>query len=104
MALVSHSKMPYDYFMITIAEVYLRAGETEKGEALLGDIIEYAKEYLLYISSLDSKFKYGLDYPMGINMQTILDIYRLSVSLGMTPLADISEALINDYYYKLYSY
>ena len=104
MALVPHSKMPYDYFMITIAEVYLRAGETEKGEALLGDIIEYAKEYLLYISSLDSKFKYGLDYPMGINMQTILDIYRLSVSLGMTPLADISEALINDYYYKLYSY
>ena len=104
MALVPHSKMPYDYFMITIAEVYLRAGETEKGEALLGDIIEYAKEYLQYISSLDSKFKYGLDYPMGINMQTILDIYRLSVNLGMAPLADISEALINDYYYKLYSY
>lgn len=103
MALVPPEKMPYDYFLINIAEVYIRAGETEKGEKLMGDIINYAKEYLKYIVNIGSGYRYGLDYPMGISMQTIVDIYRLAIALEDTELTQTTETLINEYYYNLYS-
>lgn len=101
--IVPPEKMAYDYFTIAIAEVLLRAGETEKGEQLTGDIINYAKSYLNYIVMMDPSERYGLDYPMGINMQSIMDIYRMAANMNNSSLMEISETLMNQYYSVLYS-
>ena len=103
MMLVPPEKMPYDYYMIGIAETYLRAGETEKGNALVGTIINYAKEYLNYLVSIDALNKYGLDLPKGINMQPVIDIYRMAHNLGLEDLEMATESIVNDYYYLLFA-
>jgi len=101
--IVPAGKLPNDFFSIGLAEVLLRSGQKEEGNKLIGDIINYTKDYLDYSTSLDPGERYGLDYPSGINMQALLDIYRMAVNLDESDLISLSEALINNYYDKLYS-
>jgi hypothetical protein len=101
--IVPAKKMPYDFFTIGIAEVLINAGKTEEGEKLLTDIIKYSKEYLDYAVSLKPEERFGLEYPSGINMQGLLDIYNMAVKLKLNSIVLIIEPEINNYYGKLYS-
>lgn len=103
MEIVPAEKLPHDFFSIGLAEILIRAGKKEEGNQLAGDIINYAKEYLEYSAGLNPNERYGLDYPTGINMQALLDLYRMSINLNDTDLTAITEALINNYYDKLYT-
>jgi hypothetical protein len=101
--IVPAEKMPYDFFTIGIAEVLIKAGKTEEGEKLLNDIIRYCKEYLDYAVSLKPEDRWGLEYPSGINMQGMLDIYNMAVKLKLNSIVLTIEPDINNYYGKLYS-
>lgn len=103
LSLVPTSKMPDDFFSIGLAEVLIKAGQKEEGEKLMNDIINYSKGYLDYAISLRPEERFGLDYPMGINMQAMLDIYNLSVKLKLTSITAVVEPELNNYYSKLYS-
>ncbi len=101
--IVPAEKMPNDFFSIGLAEVLIRAGKTAEGEKLLSDIINYSMSYLDYAVSITSDDRYGMDYPTGINMQALLDIYNLSMKLKLDSITKIVEPEINNYYGKLYS-
>jgi hypothetical protein len=101
--IVPSQKMPNDFFTIGLAEVLIRAGRKEEGEKLLNEVLDYSKTYLEYAISLTPGERFGLDYPMGINMQSLLDIYNLSVKLKLDSLSAVVEPEINNYYSKLYS-
>jgi hypothetical protein len=101
--IVPSKKMPYDFFTIGIAEVLISAGKTEEGEKLLNDVIKYSKEYLDYAISLNPQERYGLEYPSGINMQGLLDIYNMTIRLKLNSITQTLEPEINNYYGKLYS-
>jgi hypothetical protein len=103
MEIVPSQKMPNDFFTIGLAEILIRARKDKEGEKLLQEVLDYAKTYLEYSISLRPEQRFGLDYPMGINMQSLLDIYNLSVKLKLDSLATIVEPEINNYYSKLYS-
>ena len=101
--IVPAKKMPYDFFTIGLAEDLISAGKKEEGEKLLNDIIKYSKEYLDYAISLKPEERYGLEYPTGINMQGLLDIYNMAVRLKLSSIIQTIEPDINNYYGKLYS-
>ncbi|HLP71863.1 MAG TPA: DUF2723 domain-containing protein [Bacteroidales bacterium] len=101
--IVPPEKMPYDYFTIGEAEVLLRAGKTEEGNKLLGDIMDYSRTYLDYAITMDPSERFGMDYPIGINMQTMLDVYNMSLRLKLTELTKNMEPELNRYYGRLYS-
>jgi hypothetical protein len=103
LAIVPASKMPYDFFTVGIAEVLIRAGQKEEGEKLIKDIMEYSKEYLDYAISIPASKRFGLDYPQGINMQALLDIYNMSTKLKLSEITAVVEPDINNYYGLLYS-
>jgi hypothetical protein len=101
--IVPAKKMPYDFFTIGLAEDLISAGKKEEGEKLLNDIMKYSKEYLDYAISLKPEERYGLEYPTGINMQGLLDIYNMAVRLKLSSIIQTIEPDINNYYGKLYS-
>ncbi len=101
--IVPAEKMPQDFFSIGLAEVLIRAGKKEEGEKLLNDILAYSKQYLEYSISLNPDDRYGMEYPTGISMQTLLDIYNMSLKLKLTNITLTTEQDINNYYGKLYS-
>jgi hypothetical protein len=100
--IVPPDKMPYDFFCIGAAEVLLRAGKTDEGEKLVNQISDYSKQYLEYSVTLDKSERFGLDYPTGINMQALLDIYNMSLDLNLTSISSAIEPELNAYYSKLY--
>jgi tetratricopeptide (TPR) repeat protein len=101
--IVPAEKMPYDYFTIALGEVFLRAGQTEEGNRIIGEAIKYAKEYLDYAVAMDPSRQFGMDYPIGINMQTLLDINNMAIDLKMEELEASVTSDINLYYSILYS-
>jgi hypothetical protein len=101
--IVPSQKMPDDFFTIGLAEVLIRASEKEEGVKLLNKVLDYSKSYLEYSISIRPEDRFGLDYPMGVSMQSLLDIYNMSVKLKLDSLTAVVEPDINNYYSKLYS-
>ena len=103
LGLVPVEKMPDDFFSIGLAEVLIRSGLRAEGEKIIYDIIAYAKEYLDFAIVARAENRYGMDYPVGINMQALLDIYRMSVEQGSDSITTTLEPDLNNYYTTLYS-
>jgi hypothetical protein len=101
--IVPASKMPNDFFTIGMAEVLLMAGKTDEGTRLINDIVAYSRQYLDYAIALRPEDRYGLEYPTGINMQGMLDVYNMAIRLKLDSLSKTMEPEINNYYGKLYS-
>ncbi len=101
--IVPASKIPNDFFSIGIAEVLYLAGKKEEADLLVDEILNYSKEYLDYTLSLSAAERFGLDYSTGINMQSLLDLYNLSVRLNLVTMSAKLEPELNNYYSRLYS-
>ncbi len=101
--LVPTSKMPHDYFSMEMAEVLIRAGKKEDGMKVLNEVQSYSESYLNYVMDLGPEGRFGLDYPIGINMQTMIDIYRMGMRLNMVEMVKQIEPQLNKYYSSLYS-
>jgi hypothetical protein len=101
--IVPADKLPNDFFSIGIAEVFYLAGRKEEADKLVDEILNYSKGYLDYALSLRAVERFGLDYSTGINMQSILDLYNMSVRLKLADLSAKLEPELNNYYSRLYS-
>jgi hypothetical protein len=103
LTIVPPNKIPYDFFTLSLAEVLIRAGNTEEGIGIVNDAIKYSKQYLDYASSLNPESRFGLDYSIGINMQTLLDVYNMADTLKLDYLFKAVEPDVNRYYSIFYS-
>jgi tetratricopeptide (TPR) repeat protein len=101
--IVPAEKLANDYFSLATAEVLIRAGKKDEGERLINEIISYASDYLNFIIAVPSKKQFGLEYLKGINIQALIDIYRMGVRLKMTDLVKKLEPELNRFYSTLYS-
>lgn len=101
--IVPPEKMPYDFFITGIAELMIKAGKTDEGRELINSIINYSRSYLDYAVGMGQDDRFGMDYPIGINMQALLDIYNMSVELNLKDLTEQIEPEINNYYGRLFS-
>ena len=101
--IVPAEKLPNDFFVLGLAEVLIRAGKEEEGNKIINDVIKYSKEYLDYAISMDRDKQFGMDYPSGINMQSLLDINNMAINLKMDQLISTISQDVNRYYSILYS-
>ncbi|HSN50463.1 MAG TPA: DUF2723 domain-containing protein, partial [Bacteroidales bacterium] len=101
--IVPAEKLPYDFFVLGLGEVLIRAGEKEEGNKVLNDVMNYSKEYLDYAIGMNPDKQFGMDYPIGINMQALLDINNIAINLKMDDLVKTVSADVNKYYSILYS-
>ncbi len=101
--IVPAEKLPYDFFTVGPARTLIKAGEKEEGMKIIRDVINYSKEYLDYAVAIQPDLRFGLEYPIGINMQALLDIYYMAGDLEMNELLIEMEPLVSSYYSLLYS-
>jgi hypothetical protein len=101
--IVPAEKLPYDFFVLGNAEVLIRAGKVDEGNKIISDVMEYSKAYLDYAVSMGPDKQFGMDYPIGINMQSLLDINNTAINLKMDQLANTVSSDVNKYYSILYS-
>jgi hypothetical protein len=103
LGIVPVSKLPNDYFNLLTAEVLIRAGKKEEGEKIIEEIIAYTTDYLNFVIAIPRNQQFGLEYVKGINMQALIDIYRMGLRLNMTDLVKRVEPELNKFYSSFYS-
>ena len=101
--LVPADKMPYDFFALGPATTLIKAGKRDEGLKIIHEIMDYSKGYLDYAVDLSPENRFGLEYPVGINMQSLLDIYNMALDLKMETLLAEIEPVVSTYYSILYS-
>ena len=100
-AFVSHIPMtPGNRFGLVYVQY---AVKKEEGNKLLNDIIQYSTEYLRFAVALKPENRFGLEYPIGINMQSMIEIYRMGVRLKLDDMVKKIEPELNKFYSVLYS-
>jgi hypothetical protein len=103
LGIVPIDKLPNDYFSVGLAEVLIGCGKKEEGEKLLDDIIRYSSDYLRFAVALKPESRFGLEYPIGINMQSMIEIYRMGIRLKLDDMVKKIEPELNKFYSALYS-
>jgi hypothetical protein len=103
LVIVPADKLPNDFFSLGIAEVLINCGHKEEGMKLLDDITLYCTGYLSFAMALKPERRFGLEYPIGINMQCMIDIYRMGVKLKLDDLVKKIEPELNKFYSALLS-
>jgi hypothetical protein len=102
LAIVPEEKLENDFFSTGLAEVLIRSGNVAEGEKILDEIIEYSSGYLEYAVKLKPEARFGLEYPTGINMQSLIDIYRMGEKLKIQSITDKVMPALDKYYAALY--
>jgi Protein of unknown function (DUF2723) len=103
LGIVPDKKLPNDYFSVGLAEVLIGCGKKEEGVKLLNDIIQYSSDYLRFAVALKPENRFGLEYPIGINMQSMIEIYRMGTRLKLDDMVKIIEPELNKFYSVLYT-
>ena len=96
--IIPPEKIPYDYFSIELGEALVMAGRKDDGEKILMAVVDNAVSSLSFISGLPEDKGYGLDYNISVNLQALLDTYRLATRYEMQSLAARSSGELNTYY------
>ena len=103
LGIVPVNKLPNDYFSISLAEILISCGKKVEGEILLDEIILYSYDYLRFAIALKPEQRFGLEYPIGINMQSLIEIYRMGIRLKLDDLVKKIEPELNKFYSALYT-
>ncbi|MBS0009832.1 MAG: DUF2723 domain-containing protein [Bacteroidales bacterium] len=99
---IPDSKLPHNYYSVNIFRAFYRAGEQNEAMAIANGIISNAKEYLDMVLQLDDPRRYDLDYVIGLNMQAMISLYNMSMSMGIDELRLLIEEDIDRYYNELF--
>jgi hypothetical protein len=74
------------------------AGRKDEAEKFLTVITDNALAALNFIAGLPEDKTYGLDYNIGVPLQALYEVYKLSGKYGMTALAARTTEEINKFY------
>jgi len=91
-------KVPFDYFVLPFAKGYFITGDTARGMAILEKISNYKTSELAYYFSFPDADLPALDMSIQEGLFTMNKLAEATRELGLTRMADASEATLNQYY------
>lgn len=98
MELVPPESIPYNYFILGIANAYLQAGEEEKGLKILEGMYTLSEENLNYFFRFEGNKALLVDDMRKHYLSMTHEVKETARKNGQTELANKAEQLFNDYY------
>lgn len=93
--------VPYDYFMLPIAEGYYRIGNNEKGDAIFSRVTKYMEDELMYYFGFTGKQSGNYSSNIRQNLSLLQNIIQVSKLQDRKEMEE-SATKIFEFYYKLY--
>jgi hypothetical protein len=90
--------VPYDYFVLPIAEGYFVTGKPEKGAEIFNRIIDIMDEQLNYYFSFTGKHSAKYDFNKQQNLAMLRKIMQVAKSKKQKEIADRATATFDEYY------
>jgi hypothetical protein len=102
MEVLPESAVPYNYFILPIAEAYYRAGEVQKANAIVSRVIDLYEAELAYYYSLDKKRSNLLEFD---KQQALFILQRIMMITEETKQVDLFKKVepVFAKYYGLYT-
>ncbi len=88
MELMPVDRVPFDYFMIRVAQSFYLAGGTEQAIAILKEYFAVAEEEFTYYSNFPSRFFGSVEGEMQMNLQIMNELLLTAEKWGETQLFD----------------
>ncbi|MFH2094934.1 MAG: DUF2723 domain-containing protein [Bacteroidota bacterium] len=103
MEVMPKETVPYNVFVIGVAEGYYKAGIKEKGSEILSQLTEITEEELNYYFSLPAKYSGGIvETEMQRGMAVLQEMLRMTQVYGDTSLNAKIDTVFNDLIPKYY--
>lgn len=94
--LTPHKKVPYDYFVIPIAESYYRINQFDKANAILTEYQNILIRNLDYYLSMDNKFKLLAEETIGQNLEILMRLGQLANQFNQAEIAERSSKYLQE--------
>lgn len=98
---VPPEKIPYNYFMLPIIEVYYKTGERDKGKAVLSKTLETAEEELKYFNSFTGSKAKGIEKELQRSVLMMREIGSLAREYNEKEIADKAQKMFELYYQRM---
>jgi hypothetical protein len=76
--LTPNEKLPYDYFMVPIAESYYKLNKTEKANVIINQLADIYKDNLTYYLSLEGRFAGSVAYETKVGMSVMQELVKIT--------------------------
>jgi len=86
MHLMPEEKVPYDFFVPSVAEAYYRIKDNDKANQIIKRHVETLTEDLVYYFSLEKQERVALDYEIRLSLQFLQNYLGLASQAGQTEL------------------
>jgi hypothetical protein len=90
--------VPYDYFVLPIAEGYIITGNPEKGAGIFNRIIDIMDEQLNYYFSFTGRHSEKYDFNKQQNLAMLRKIMQVAKSKNQKEIADKATSTFDEYY------
>ncbi|MPM21485.1 hypothetical protein SDC9_67929 [bioreactor metagenome] len=98
MEVLPESAVPYNYFVLPVAEAYYRAGEMEKGNTIMSRLVDLYDSDLAYYFSLDKRRSEQVNFDKRQALYILQRIMVLSQQLKQDELYKKVEPVFGKYY------
>ena len=98
---IPHEKIPYGYFTLPIVDAYYRAGERDKGKAVLTDLIDYKESEINYFLKFEGAKANGVDDELQRSMAILRKTGEIAKKHNEKELSDKIDKLFEKAYQKL---
>ncbi|MBN1252775.1 MAG: DUF2723 domain-containing protein [Bacteroidales bacterium] len=92
--LTPHKQVPYDYFMVPVAESYYNLGEIEKANKIVEKLAYIYKNDLNYYLNLDENIISSVNYEIRISMSVMQELVNLTELYKQD---DLNKAINTDF-------
>jgi hypothetical protein len=75
--MLPNERIPFDYNILGIADLYIRAGELKKGKELLKKMKDVTSENITFYQSLPKSLLVGVEFDYRVNRYMMQEIERL---------------------------
>jgi hypothetical protein len=97
MELIPHEVVPYNYFSLQLAEIFMSAGEMDKGTEVITGIFDSYKEEMEYFLSLDPKFLSSVDEELQRILYFMREMGMITSKHGLNDLSKEITETFNTY-------
>jgi hypothetical protein len=102
MAIMPESSVPFNYFVLSIAEAYYQAGETVKGNKLMDRLTELYRQNLVYLFAFTGSMAADIDDQKDMALRVMNRIVMVTGEFKQDALSKKAKGIF-DNYYSIYS-
>lgn len=98
--LIPDNVIPYDFFLVPVADAYYKAGATKKGDAILGTLLQSTLDELYYYFTFTGQMAEEVDLQRQQKLAMMREISQVAMENGRSGIGNEAGNIFEQYYQR----